>query len=210
MKVADLIEGFLPRTPMRMTNEMLVLRDLPLAAWATKTGRAIFVLAGCRRHQRATGRSAGPAQLPLDRLSEILREMKSVGDLTGLRSPFTRALGEQTAPISTDDFKPRGDLSANWPSPRLSDPEKHVYDLTPLKIHHDCAVCPAFAPTPIVDARHPNGCRRIPIRDSALPCARIVSSLTGARPDVPSAALLASRRRYGQINERVRRHDAFR
>lgn len=104
VKVADLIEGFLPRTPMRMTNEMLVLRDLPLAAWATKTGRAIFVLAGCRRHQRATGRSAGPAQLPLDRLSEILQEMKSVGDLTGLRSPFTRALGEQTAPISTDDF----------------------------------------------------------------------------------------------------------
>jgi hypothetical protein len=104
VKVADLIEGFLPRTPMRMTNEMLVLRDLPLAAWATKTGRAIFVLAGCRRHQRATGRSAGPAQLPLDRLSEILQEMKSVGDLTGLRSPFTRPLGEQTAPISTDDF----------------------------------------------------------------------------------------------------------
>ena len=62
------------------------------------------VLAGCRRHQRATGRSAGPAQLPLDRLSEILQEMKSVGDLTSLRRPFTRALSEQTAQISTDDF----------------------------------------------------------------------------------------------------------
>jgi hypothetical protein len=36
VKVADLIEGFLSRTPMRMTNEMLVLRDLPLVAWVQK------------------------------------------------------------------------------------------------------------------------------------------------------------------------------
>ena len=81
-----------------------MLRDLPLAAWATKTGRAIFVLAGCRR---TNGRPVDrPARLncPLDRLSEILQQMEAVGDLTGLRSPFTRALGEQTAPISTDDF----------------------------------------------------------------------------------------------------------
>jgi hypothetical protein len=75
---------------MRMTNEMLVLRDVPLAAWTTKIGRAIFVLAACRRHQRATRRSAGPAQLPLDRLSEILQEMKSAGDLPRPRSPMAR------------------------------------------------------------------------------------------------------------------------
>ena len=167
VKDADLIEGLLPRTPMRMTDEMLVLRDVPMAAWTTKIGRAIFVLAACRRRQRATRRSTGPAQLPLDRLSEILQEMKSEGELPGLRSPFTRALGEQTAPISTDDF----DLgAASEPIGRRGGRaiRKHVHDFTRLKIHYDGAVCAAFAPTPIVDARHPNRCRRIPTRDPAL------------------------------------------
>jgi len=45
---------------------------------------------------------------------------------------------------------------------------RRVDHLTPFKIHHDGAVCAAFAPAPVINARHSNRSLRLSNRNLAL------------------------------------------
>ena len=50
-----------------------------------------------RRQQRARGRPGRATELRLNGLAQVLRNMKTIGDLPGLRRAFPRALGERAA-----------------------------------------------------------------------------------------------------------------
>ncbi len=60
-----------------------------------------------RTQQWPCGKPCCTPELRLNRLAQILHDMKSVGDLPRLRRAFLRALGERTAAIPTDDLDAR-------------------------------------------------------------------------------------------------------
>ena len=60
-----------------------------------------------RRQQWTCGKPCYTAELRLNCLAQILHDMKTVGDLPGLRRAFLRALGERTAAIAADDLNAR-------------------------------------------------------------------------------------------------------
>ena len=89
--------------------------------------------------------------MPFDRLTEILQEVKAIGDLPCLRGSFASALGIEPRAIAAYDLD-----SGTFPEPRggrrRGAIRKNVDDLSSLEINHHRSVVDAFLPCPIVDA----------------------------------------------------------
>jgi hypothetical protein len=91
------------------------------------------------------------AQLLLDRLTQILYQVETVGHLPCLRRALPSPQGIETAAVSTDDFD-RG-VFCKPVCRRLSGTiVQHVDDFLAFEIHDDCSVCASLQPTPVIDA----------------------------------------------------------
>ncbi|CAN2536304.1 hypothetical+protein [Methylocapsa aurea] len=88
--------------------------------------------------------------MPFDSLTEVLQEVKAIGDLPCLRGSFARALGIEPGAIAAYDFD-----SGTFFEPcggRHRETIKNVDDLSTLEINHHRSVVHAFLPCPIVDS----------------------------------------------------------
>ncbi len=108
-----------------------------------------------RRQQRACGRPGRATELRLNGLAQVLQNMKSIGDLPGLRRAFPRALGERAAAIAADDLDLRMPLEPVRRRARGTIRQKVDY-LPPLQVDDDGPISGALAPRPIIDAHDPN------------------------------------------------------
>ncbi len=111
-----------------------------------------------RTQQWPCGKPCCTPELRLNRLAQILHDMKSIGDLPRLRRAFLRALGERTAAIPTDDLDARMPLEPAHSHACVTFREK-IEHLPSLQVHDDGSVSGALAPCPIIDAHDP----RLPI-----------------------------------------------
>ena len=85
-----MVENRLSGTLVRYPDEAAVLGAAVLISHAGN----LFTFRG---QQRTCGKPSCTAELRLNPLTQILHDMKSVGDLPRLRRAFLRALGERTA-----------------------------------------------------------------------------------------------------------------
>ena len=77
--------------------------------------------------------------MPFDRLTEILQEVKAIGDLPCLRGSFARALGIEPGAIAAYDLD-RGMVPEPRRGRRRGAIRKNVDDLSPLEINHHRSV----------------------------------------------------------------------
>jgi len=80
---ADAIEGRLPRTLIRHSGEPAMLGAPVFIPRAARNCRLVAVTV--RRQQRACGRPGHATELRLNGLAQVLQNMKTIGDLPGLR-----------------------------------------------------------------------------------------------------------------------------
>ena len=108
-----------------------------------------------RRQQRTCGRPGRATELRLNGLAQVLQNMKTIGDLPGLRRAFPRALGERAAAIAADDLDVRMPLEPVRRHARGTIRQKVDY-LPLFQVRDDGPVSGALAPRPIIDAHHSN------------------------------------------------------
>src|SRR5271165_4275452 len=102
------------------------------------------------RQQRASGKPADVAHLVLDRLPEVLQDVKPVDDLPRLRCAFTRTLRVQPAPVPAHNFNLG--MSREPVCDRLRRTlSNHLDNLVLLQVDDNCSVGPSLAPAPVVD-----------------------------------------------------------
>src|SRR6202453_4409496 len=144
--------------------EDLLSDSLAVAAYqACPSDRIRTTIRACgKRRQRLIAAAADPripdrrliaAKLALDRFAEVLHQMKTGGDLLGLRWSLPRGLGIEAGTVPADH-----DHVWVIPEPighgRRRTIRQHVHHRTALQIHDDRAVLVALPPRPVVDASH--------------------------------------------------------
>ncbi len=108
---------------------------------------------GIRRRQGLPRGPRSAAQLLLDRLTEVLQQVETIGHLIGLRRALS-TLGVETASIPADD------LYTGMPTqPSAGGLDRavgqHIDDLALLEVDHDRPVTRPLLPGPVINPDHP-------------------------------------------------------
>jgi hypothetical protein len=93
-------------------------------------------------------------QMLLDQVAQVLHQMETVGDLSGLGRAYSGAFSVEPVAIAADDFHPR--MLAQPPRQRDGGAIwQHLGDGSGFKIYKDGSTCGASAPSPLINANNP-------------------------------------------------------
>jgi hypothetical protein len=154
VKLPDLIEIRLAGGNPSAADQAIVRDDLRAVIRLFDTRRFRCVLTIVDPVWRLPDRGFEAAELPFDRLAEILQQMKAIGDLPRLRRALTRGVRIKARAIAADNLDFRVPLEPCCHRRRGAIREQ-VHHVTPLQIHDHRAERHTFPPGPFIDAHNP-------------------------------------------------------